>query len=149
MTENTSSPPVQQIEVSRDFLCEPETIFDAWLDRELVGKWLFASPGGVMVRVEVDPVEGGKFAICEQRGDEIANHFGTFLELHRPSQLIFSYAMSMDEVPTVVTVDIEPLITGCRLTLSHELEPKWAHMADLANEGWTLVLAGLAYVTEG
>jgi uncharacterized protein YndB with AHSA1/START domain len=36
---------------------------DAWLDPEKATKFLFARPGGEMVRVEIDPRVGGRYSI--------------------------------------------------------------------------------------
>ncbi len=57
--------------VERHIDAPPERVFDAWLDAGAVGQWLFATPGGVMEKVEIDPRVGGKFLIVERRGDAL------------------------------------------------------------------------------
>lgn len=134
------------INISRYFSATPEQVFDAWLDPDTVGNWLFASPDGAMKRVELDPRVGGHFVISEQRGDELAEHFGEFLEIDRPHRLVFGYNMDREDELTVVTVEIVATEDGCQLTLSHDMDPKWVHMIDQARDGWTTILEGLATV---
>ena len=55
------------LRISRRFEVSPERVFDAWLDSNTVGKWLFATPTGQMTRIEIDPRVGGKFVIVERR----------------------------------------------------------------------------------
>ena len=117
---------------------------DAWLDPEAVGQWLFATPDGVMETVKIDPQIGGRFLIVERRGDELAEHFGEYLEIDRPRRLVFTFAAIRNEGFTTVTVAIAPAEGGSRLTLTHEMDPRWAEYADRTREGWTTILEGLA-----
>lgn len=133
-----------RLEVSRRLDAPPELVFDAWLDPDSVCKWLFATPGGVMKRVEIDARVGGRFRIDEQRGESVAEHFGEYLEIDRPRRLVFSFAVDREEAPTIVTVEIVPDRGGSLLTLTHEMEAKWADYADRMREGWTMIVEGLA-----
>jgi uncharacterized protein YndB with AHSA1/START domain len=130
--------------VSRDFPFPAERVYDAWLDPQAVGRWLFATPDGVIERAELDPRVGGRFVVNERRGEMLAEHFGEFLELDRPRRIMFTFATSGEEKSTRVTVEITPTLAGCRLTLSHDLAPEWQAYADRARQGWTLILDGLA-----
>ena len=146
MSDNTDTILASEFKIVRQFKASAERVFDAWLDPDGVGNWLFASADGVMQRVEMDPRVGGKFVISDQRGDELAEHFGTFLEIERPSRLVFSYNMDPTEPQTVVTIEIVPLDEGCRLTLSHDMDPKWGDISEQVNEGWTMILEGLSAI---
>lgn len=130
--------------VTREFSATPERVFDAWLDPAGVGRWLFATPDGVMQRVEIDARVGGKFVIAEKRGDSVAEHLGTYEVIDRPRRLVFAFADSWDHNPTRVSVDIEAVPGGCRLTLTHEMDPQWAAYAEQARGGWTKILESLA-----
>jgi len=130
--------------VSRFFSVPAERVFDAWLDRASVGRWLFATPGGEMQRVEMDARANGKFVIVEKRGPALAEHFGTYHVIERPGRLVFSFAMNPEDKPTRVTVRIEPMSVGCKLTLTHELSPAWAGIRQKVHAGWTMILEALA-----
>ena len=131
--------------VTHRFAASAERVFDAWLDPRTVGKWLFATPTGEMVRVEIDPRVGGTFVITERRDGEDVMHTGEYLEIDRPRRLVFSlrvqkYAQDSDRV----VVEITPLATGCELTLTYQMAAAHASYVTRTEEGWAGVLAGLA-----
>ena len=130
------------VEVKRHVDAPPERVFDAWFDRENLGRWLFATPDGVMERCEVDARVGGRFQLDERRGDELAEHRGTYVEIDRPRRLVFDFDTSLEETPTRVTVTIDPDGDGSRVTLRHE--GVWAGWEDKTRQGWTMILDGLA-----
>lgn len=138
MTTNTTA----VVEVSRHIPAPPERVFDAWFDAEGLGQWLFATPDGKMERVEVDPRIGGGFRIDERRGDEVAEHTGTYVEIDRPGRLAFDFGTSFEATPTRITVTIEPDGDGSLLTLRHE--GVWPDWEDRTRQGWTMILDGLA-----
>jgi len=133
-----------RIVVTRRFDAPAERVFDAWLDPNSAGRWLFATEGGTMQKAEIDPRVGGSWRFVEKRGDEVADHWGTYQEIERPRRLAFSFTASMEPLPTRVVVDIKPLEDGCELTLTHEIHPKWAPYVPQARSGWLGILEGLA-----
>src|SRR6185503_7873653 len=108
------------VEVCRRIAASPEQVFDAWMDPDQARQWLFATEGGVMERVEIDPRVGGGFRIDERRGDELAEHFCTYVEIDRPRRLVLDFGTSFEETPTRITVTIVPDGDGSLLTLRHE-----------------------------
>jgi uncharacterized protein YndB with AHSA1/START domain len=131
------------ITVERHIAASPERVFDAWLDAGAVGKWLFATPDGVMEKVEIDPRVGGKFLIVERRGEALAEHFGEYLEIDRARRLVFTFAAMRDAGYTRVEVTITPEGGGSRVTLVHEMDPEWADYEAQTRQGWTKILDGL------
>ena len=129
------------VTVSRSIAAPPEQVFDAWLDPEAAGRWLFATPDGAMEKVEIDARVGGRFTIVERRGDGLAEHFGEYLELDRPRRLAFDFWTGFSEKRTRVTVSIAPDGTGAHLTLTHE--GVWTDYEDRTRQGWTMILEGL------
>lgn len=130
--------------VTRRFDASPERVFDAWLDPETAGWFLFATEEGEMVRVEIDPRVGGRYSIVERRDGEDVEHTGEYLEIERPRRLVWTLRVpKYSEETSRVTIEIaagSDADDGCALTLTHETRPEWA---DEAEEGWSLVLDGL------
>jgi uncharacterized protein YndB with AHSA1/START domain len=132
--------------VERHIAATPERVFDAWLDAGAVGKWLFATPEGVMERAEIDPRVGGGFTIVERRGDALAEHFGEYLEIDRPRRLAFDFWTSFSDERTRITVEIAADGDGSLVTLTHE--GVWADYEAQTRQGWTMILNGLAHTLE-
>lgn len=129
------------VTIERRIAAPPEKVFDAWLDPEGLGGWLFRTPDGEMEHVEVDARVGGRFRIDERRGDEVAEHYGEYVALERPRCLAFDFWTSFSDTRTRVTVEIAPDGGGSLLTLTHE--GVWADWEDRTRQGWTMILEGL------
>jgi len=131
------------VTVRRHFDASPERVFDAWLDPETAGQWLFATPTGQMVKVEIAPRVGGRFVIVERRDGEDAEHTGEFLEIDRPRRLVMTFGVPKYSANvTKVTVEITPSGAGCDLTLtSDNLD---AEYVERTKQGWAMILDNLA-----
>ena len=130
------------IRVTRRFRAPPHQVFNAWLDPEIAGKWLFATASHPMARVEIDARVGGSFRFVDQRDGETTEHAGKYVEIVPHRRLSFS--LSVEKRPHVITrvmVEIVAVKKGCALTLTHEdLPPDYASRT----EGrWTGILYGL------
>jgi uncharacterized protein YndB with AHSA1/START domain len=132
-------------QVSRIFPYPAERVFDAWLDPERAGQWLFATPDGEMVRAETDPRVGGRFVFTDRRDGEDVEHSGEYLEIDRPRRLRFTFAVSgVDGPPDVVSITIVPHPEGCELTLTHEMGAEYGEYLDSASKAWSGMLEDLA-----
>ena len=135
------------IRITRRFRAPPHQVFNAWLDPEIAGKWLFATASHPMARVEIDARVGGSFRFVDQRDGETTEHAGEYVEIVPHRRLAFS--LSVEKRPHVITrvmVEIVPVKNGCALTLTHEdLPPDYASRT----EGrWTGILYGLGVVLD-
>lgn len=138
------SAPAAVVVVRRRFAASPERVFDAWLDPERAARFLFATPTGQIVRVEIDARVGGRFLIVDRRPDVgEAEHYGRYVEIDRPRRLVFDFAVDqhMNDA-TRVTIEITPDGDGCELVLSHEGVPP--DYAERTRGGWTMIVEGLA-----
>ncbi len=133
------------VRVTRRFNASAERVFDAWLDPEKARRFLFATPTGEMVRVEIDPRVGGAFIVTERRDGQDAEHTGEYIEIDRPRRLVFTmHAEKGSSERSVVSIDIVRQGNGCELTLTYEIDPKWAEYKDRTEAGWIMILDGLA-----
>ncbi|SER80789.1 Uncharacterized conserved protein YndB, AHSA1/START domain [Nitrosomonas sp. Nm51] len=130
------------VRVTRRFDFPAEQVFDAWLDPDKVGKFLFKTPDGVMTQVEINACVGGKFFIAEKREESEVEHVGEYLEIDRPHRLVFTFGVPRySEEMTVVTIDITSEGDGCELNLLHEgVLPEWT---ERTLEGWGKILQTL------
>ena len=132
--------------VKRDFAASPERVFDAWLDPKDAARFLFATPDGEMLTCEIDARVGGRALIVERRPSGDAHHRMQFQEIDRPTRLVFLFAADPAEEGewTRVSIDIAATGSGCRLTLTHEMDPEWAAYEEQTRKGWTTILDSLA-----
>jgi uncharacterized protein YndB with AHSA1/START domain len=130
------------IRVSRRFDAPAKRVFDAWLDARSAGQWLFATPTGTMVDVQIDAKVGGAFRFVDRRDGVDVTHIGQYLEIDRPRRMVFTFAVTTYSADTtIVTVDILVQGSGCKLTLSHNVS---LDDRDRVEAGWTTTLDALA-----
>jgi two-component system cell cycle response regulator DivK len=139
-----------EVAVMRRFEAPPEAAFDAWLDPASVGAWLFATPDGESVRVEIDAQVGGRYEIVERRDGEDVLHTGRYEAIDRPERLVFTLAVPLySEHEDRVTIVVRPDGDGCELTLSQTRSPDAPASAEQIERGWSHILAALAERLEG
>jgi uncharacterized protein YndB with AHSA1/START domain len=129
------------VNVSREFQATAEAVFDAWFNPRQAGKFLFATPTGVMKTVEIDARVGGKFCIIETRDGIDVDHEGEYLKIERPHHLRFSFG-GKPFPATYVTLEISKIGNACALNLVHE--GVWVEYESSVIHGWTSILENLA-----
>lgn len=139
------TPAASEVRVTRRFAAPAETVFDAWLHEGTVGQWLFATPEGEMVRLEIEPHVGGRFEIVERRDGEEVLHAGRYEEMERPLRLGFTLQVPRYS-PAAERVEIEVVPDGeeCELTLSQSISPGAPASPEQVERGWIAILDALA-----
>ena len=132
------------LQVSHQYRASIERVFDAWLDPITAGQWLFSTPTGEIVRMEIDARVGGRFVIVEKRDGVDVEHTGENLEIDRPRRLVFTFGVPTYDPTYSTTVTLDLVTTsdgGCILTLTHEgvNQDYWTQTGN----GWTTMLANL------
>jgi uncharacterized protein YndB with AHSA1/START domain len=137
----------------------PDRVYRAWLDPDLLRRWL--APGDLDVtRVEVDERVGGHYRIWQgDAGSEVGGFECELLELVPDERIVFDWGFVGPERDTGPAYDSRLTITlrqapggGTELTLLHErLEALYAAMpyvAENVEPGWDMVLDKLAATIE-
>lgn len=144
---NTQNPDQRiQIEVVKNFTAAPEKVFDAWLDPEVLSRWMFGPEvrDEEIVSLENNPEESGTFSFVVRRDGNKLDHKGTYREINRPNRLVFTWGVDTEaRDESVVFISIEATADGCRLTLVHKMDPKWEEYKERTIEGWTYMLSKL------
>ena len=117
-------------------------VFDAWLDPDSAGRWLFATASQPMTHVEIDARVGGAFCFTDGLGRDNIRHCGEYLQIDRYRRIAFTLAIERHpDLITDVAVTFVTSTRGCALNLIHcGLPPD---MAGYMEGRWTGILYGL------
>lgn len=120
-------PVLHSVSISRDYGLPLGEVFDAWVQPEALSRWL-RTEAAPPSSVTLDRRVGGSFEIRLQGGDGEVALRGSYLEIDRPSRLMFTWASpGTDERESIVTLDLQPQGQGTRLTLTHDGLPSAQH----------------------
>jgi uncharacterized protein YndB with AHSA1/START domain len=135
------------VQVTRRFSASPEQVFNAWLNPEMIGRWMFgpAVREEEILRILIKPIVEGSFSFLVLRQGQEIDHIGEYREIDRPRRLVFTWGIAGESAgQSVVTIEISPLETGSELTLTHQMDPAWAAYKDRTKAGWEKMLEKLA-----
>ena len=150
MNATTTSKPIS-VRLQRTIAASPAEVYRAWLDPELIGRWLYTRDRSG-ARAEVDERVGGRYSVWqfEADGTEAGGMEAEILELVPDERLVFDWRFvgpDRDAGPaydTRLTVTFRPVEDGTELTVVHErLESLRAGMPDVAEQvdaGWGMAL---------
>jgi uncharacterized protein YndB with AHSA1/START domain len=143
------------VRLERTIPAPPHKVYRAWLDPELLRRWL--APGGLEVdRVEVDERVGGHFRVWQADSGTDAGGFECeLLELAPDRRIVFRWGFvgpgrtAGPVYDSLLTVTLrEAPDGGTALTLVHErleeLAAAMPHVAGNVGPGWEMVLDKLA-----
>jgi uncharacterized protein YndB with AHSA1/START domain len=148
------------VRLERTIPASPERVYRAWLDPQLLSRWMAPGPYGV-TRAEVDERPGGRFRIWHAEAGSPAGGFDCELaELVPGERIVFRWGFSGLQGPdgpvfdSLLTVTFRAAPGGATaLTLVHErLDDLAAALPDIAanvRTGWEDVLGKLAGVLVG
>jgi uncharacterized protein YndB with AHSA1/START domain len=135
--------PTVTARVEEHCAASPERLYDAWLNATAVRAWMAESLRGwglpgEMKRLEIDARIGGRFFFSDQRGHTVAEHWGVYHQLDRPSVIAFTWITDASEEanPSQVRIVFEAHGTGTRVTLTHEMDAAWADYLERTEKGW-------------
>jgi uncharacterized protein YndB with AHSA1/START domain len=105
----------------RSIRAAPEKVFEAFVDpREILHWW--GPDDGPTLSAETDVRVGGRFRVVFRTMDgELHESMGEYLEIEAPRRLVMAWWWATTpHRRSLVTVSIDPIDEGARLTLLHE-----------------------------
>lgn len=136
-------PVMHSVSVSHHYGSALGEVFDAWLRPEAVSQWLRMGAGSRPSAVSIDRRVGGQFEILLRDQDSEVPLRGSYLEIDRPSRLMFTWiSPGTEQRESIVTIDLQPELEGTRLMLAHDGLSS-AQRAQEHAQGWTEVLRHL------
>jgi uncharacterized protein YndB with AHSA1/START domain len=142
------------VRLTRSIPAPPDRVFRAWLDPELLHRWM--TPGLDVTRAEVDPRVGGRFRVWQGKAGETSGGFeAEIVELVQNERIVFKWGIVGPKLLEGPVYDSRLTVTfdqtadnATELTLVHErLGALYAAMPELAEQfeaGWAFVLDKLA-----
>lgn len=143
----TRTPNDLTLTVSRTIDAEPEDVFDAWLDPEMLTRFMRPGEDVSVPSATVDPVEGGRFEIIMEVGGKRLPHSGVYQAIERHRRLVFTWESDHSIEGSTVTLEFAPVEGGTRVTLS-QVGFSSEESRDGHGEGWTSILSALAGTLE-
>lgn len=133
--------------VSRTFDAPSEKVFDAWLNPEMLTRFMTPGDDVSVPSATVDPVEGGEFEVIMKVGDKEIPHSGVYKAIDRHRRLVFTWESPHSIDGSTVTVEFAPAEKGTEVTLT-QVSFSSEDSRDGHTEGWTAILAALGDALE-
>jgi len=130
------------LNVSRTINAPAEALFNAWLDPDMLARFMLPGKGTTVPKAATDPVEGGRFDIMMKAGDQELPHAGTYKKIDRHSKIIFTWESPFSVDGSTVTLDFKPVDGGTEVNLHHVKFPT-EESRDNHEGGWKSILAKL------
>lgn len=82
-----------RVKIVKQFNAQPEKVFDAWLDTNMLSRWMFGPNvrDEEIIKLENTPEKEGHFSYAVKREAQKLNYIGTYREIQRPNLLIFTW----------------------------------------------------------
>lgn len=121
-----------------------EAVFNAWLDPEMLKKFLVPMEGAHVPKAKVDAREGGEFHIMFMAGEDEIPHSGVYKEISPYKRLVFTWQSPHSVDDSTVTLTFTP--NGDKATDVELYHEKFANedSRDSHKGGWTSILEHLA-----
>jgi uncharacterized protein YndB with AHSA1/START domain len=137
----------QSVVIERLIPAPPRVVFDAWLDREALQRFMCGGPGVRVTRAECDPRVGGAFLIVMNVEGHDLPHRGKYVEIERYTRIVFTWLSHLAGEGSRVTLHFAQAPRGqTRLTLEHtglaDAEIRGKH-----HVGWSHILTELSGLT--
>ena len=125
--------------VERTINAPQADVFNAWLNPEMLRKFMMPAAGMSVSKASTEPKPGGRFHIVMKAGENEIPHSGTYREISPNDRIVFTWESpySVDDSTVTLTFDTAP--DGTRVTLTH-VRFVDAATRDNHGEGWANIL---------
>ena len=117
-------------------------LFNAWLDPDMLARFMIPGSGMSVPSAKTDPRPGGRFDLVMRDGDKDIPISGTYKEITPHSRLVFSWETPFSVEGSTITLTFTPDGDGTLVELTHV---KFASEDSRNNHerGWAAILAML------
>lgn len=144
MTNNTDDE-MLTLKLSRVIQAPIEKVFNAWLNPQMLAKFMIPAAGMPSPIVSLDAQPGGEFSILMQVGDQQLPHGGKYLTIDPVSCIVFTWESghSIDGSQVTLNFSVAGEATLVELTQVkfYDEEARSAHQS-----GWSSILEHLQQV---
>ena len=114
MPLEVSLPSDREVRVERNFNAPRELVWDAHTKADLIQRWMLGPPGWTMPVCEMDVRVGGAYRWRWRNGEDGKEFgfFGEFLEVQRPSKIVYKESYDPGDVGGPMPSDEPALITA-------------------------------------
>jgi uncharacterized protein YndB with AHSA1/START domain len=130
----------------RVIAASPEAIYRAWLNPEMMIRFMSPGPDMHVSEARSDARPGGRFYICME-GEKSLPHEGTYRELTPFSRIVFTWEAPWSAPGTEVELQLVPVAEGTEVVLT-QTRFNSEELRDGHLKGWTGILGKLAGVLE-
>ena len=138
--------------VSGLFSVPAEQVFDAFLDKNMIGRFMFGPEirEEEIVSLQNEPRVGGSFSYVVRRQGKTFSHIGEYIEIDRPHRLVFTWGVKQDPANTQsrIVIEILPIIAGCELTLTHEMPRGQEDFVEKGKAAWGKMIDKLTEILD-
>ncbi|WP_229683175.1 SRPBCC family protein [Virgibacillus oceani] len=148
--------------MKRYFDAKAERVFEAWINPEIIRKWLFTSAETNKV-VKNEPYVGGTWEIVDHREGTDNRAIGEYMQIVQPNKLVFTFKMpQFSELEDSITVEFDQFENGSEMKFTQKInvphEEDWtaediqkaiAEAKDETEQGFSLMFDNLKAIVQG
>jgi uncharacterized protein YndB with AHSA1/START domain len=133
--------------IERTVPAPPRVVFDAWLDRKALQRFMCGGPGVRVTRAECDPRVGGEFLIVMNVEGHDLPHRGQYLEIERYTRIVFTWRSHLAGEGSRVTLQFADGPRGQTVLRLEHVGLADAEIRDKHHGGWSHILTELSGLT--
>ena len=127
------------LNISRVINAPLERVFNAWLDPEILAKFMTPGEGMSVSEATTEPRVGGRFSLTMVGAENQYPHSGEYKTIDRHSQIVFTWESPFSIDGSQVTLNFSEVDGGTNIELNHVIFAD-QEARDNHHGGWTVIL---------